>query len=261
MTCNAQVSKVSEPVWQRSFDPNGLSLNTETGQVWHGMDQANGWANQGTLGGEALAAPFIPMTIAMGVTASATAPTANFGGVGLALASMAGVGIMYAADLVGTAIWRARIEATLGTSFDEVGYDASSLLSIENATQEKDIFIAPGMCADIFDPNKKFIVQPASVQLEKPELTISYSEPGGQTISEAETVEATAFMDEAIGMTLHLRNTAPAPFASSSELPRVLRWYREYAGCPGEHRRQQQQCERYGDLPQLVTFAPLGRRV
>jgi len=217
IACDAQAKKLTEPAWQRSIDPSGLSLNPSTGQVWHGMNSANGWANQGTLGGEAVGAGMLaPMVGAVVASGAIGGAMGNFAGIGLAAAAAAGIGIIYGADMAATAIWRSNIEQSLGESFADDGYDASSLVSIQAATQEKDIYIAPGMCADIFDANKKFVVQPATVQLEKPALTISYAEPGGQTISDAESMTATAFMDETIGMTLHLRNMAPNPFASSA---------------------------------------------
>ena len=145
----------------------------------------------------------------------------------------AGLG-MFALDLVKTTIWRNAVAAEYGTTFESTGYNTASLVAIEQATNQTEIFLAPGMCADIFDPEKTWMVQPSTVPTQVPELSVSYTNPvSGEVISEAQSIvgedgelspalSATAFMDEPIGMTLHLRHNPSNPIG-------VATWYDVYA--------------------------------
>ena len=214
---------VQTPTWANTIDPNALVLEQSTGQVWTHMNPAPNFSYDG-LGSDAVALQAtVAMSAAMAATAGLAASGGNVGGAVLAgVVVGAGLG-MFAADLVKTTIWRNAVAAEYGTTFESTGYNTASLVAIEQATNQTEIFLAPGMCADIFDPEKTWMVQPSTVPTQVPELSVSYTNPvSGEVISEAQSIvgedgelspalSATAFMDEPIGMTLHLRHNPSNP--------------------------------------------------
>ena len=209
LDCNN--ATLAEPVWSRTIDTNKVIMDPVSGGTWHAMDPGQIEANTATLAGGpsdailAIQGGIFAVQIAYNIVKQNYAGAAQ---VGIAAAAW---GAFLAADAGITYGFRQLVSSEYGGAFAGEGFSDANVLAIEDAVEADDVFIADGMCADIFEKDAYFEVQPATVQLQVPNITVSYDAPGGNSVSDATEVSATAFMDQSIGMTLHLRNNAPNP--------------------------------------------------
>ena len=209
LDCNT--ATIAEPVWSRTIDTDKVIMDPVSGGTWHAMDPDQIEDNTATLAGGPSPAALATQAAIFAVKMIYYGVKQNYAGLGTTAAAAAAWGHFAAADAAITYGFRAGVEAEYGDAFSGEGFSDANILAIEEAVEADDVFIAEGMCAELFEKNAYFEVQPATVQMQVPQITISYDPPTGASVSEATEVSATAFMDEPIGMTLHLRNNAPNP--------------------------------------------------
>ena len=215
--------KVTEPVWARSPSTN-ISFNTTNGQLW----QTN---NLGAYIGTVVAGD----VLAGGMTAAAAGAAAATGSFNIALFNASGSVLAFTgagliagagvADIALTGIWRAIAFAGIG-GFN----DSNRSHDMTGSLKETELFISSKVCAamkpdaSVSARNSAFQLQPATVAVQKPRLTVSYDYPqeGIADVTEAMLAEslpipASALMTQPIGLTLHMAQMADEPHGGSAD--------------------------------------------
>ena len=211
---------VTEPVWART--PNGeIVYDHDDGEWWQLNDLAE---YTGTIVGiEATAVAMTASAVASvaGVSLSSAA-LGNAAGAAAAVTVAATIAAAGVTDIALQAAWRTAAFGSLG-GYDS--FDQSVLLTPH--LKETDLFISTDVCAAMKPGaseslrNSVFEIQPATVAVQKPQLTLSYDgpQPDYPDVVEGDSLlaSASALMTEPIGMTLHLAQMADEPYGGSAD--------------------------------------------
>ena len=218
-----ETGKVTEPVWARQPATDVVYIESN-GALWqlNDLGQYIGTIVAGDLVAAGMTAG---AAAAAGAISAAAAGTANAAGAVAGVSTGATIGITGAIDIVLTGIYRIRAFEGLG------GFNNSNQIALlDPHLKETQLFISTEVCnamkhgASDAVRNKAFQLQPATVAVQKPRLTVSYDYPqeGVSDVTEdmladALPIPASALMTEPIGMTLHMAQMADEPYGGSAD--------------------------------------------
>lgn len=220
-----QCGSTATPQWSRTIDPTQFALDPATSDAWPVIDNlVIGNENLSTTVGSDVAVMTTSALIGGGLTIAAVGAAASGnlpGSVAIGVAAGVAVGFAFG-DLAANIIWRQGVESDFENQFGEMSYFEGSepLVGFE---ETPGVWIHPDYCAEmtasINEDNKNYIVQPAPVELEVPEVTLTYTLSDGTVLSGMTEVNPpiSAPMDEPIGLTMNVRNNAPDPYGGAQD--------------------------------------------
>ena len=226
-----QCDSITHPVWNMSIpNASAIQLNTTQGSSNYVMTPLNG--NNASTGSDSGVISLATGEVFSGqlangleltnglVQASRLVPGLGGAASVISLAVGAWTGYVRAASAMETAAastWRSQIMSDYSNAFSGQSQSAQDILNINLATEETELFLANGMCNIIGDPNptsraENTIIQPQSVALEVPRLTLTHNGISGLT-----SLNTTRLMTEGINLSFQLENATPNPYGGPSE--------------------------------------------
>ncbi|MDG2426288.1 MAG: hypothetical protein P8M07_06875, partial [Flavobacteriales bacterium] len=217
----------TSPVWGRQLNPSSFTIGDETGTAWPIIDGIviGNDALETTVGADvAILTTTAVVSAAVAVAGIAQIATGNVPGGAATIATgiaLAAVGI---GDAIAMAVWRDLTVSEFEDQFGLTSFDNDALIAPAVGSENPDLWIHPSLCSELSTPMTDakaniFEVQPLSVALQVPDVTVSYTTNDGTLLSGLTEVNPpiTSLMDQPIGVTMHIKNMAPNPYATDQD--------------------------------------------